>query len=1141
MSRLVRIAVRWPTRVIAVWAVVVAALSIVGIGAEQKLVPTQLFIKGTESYRWHELRQGHFGESAAVLLKGSPAAIDQQGPALASALMHRPRTIVLSPWSPSPAAKRLRPTPNQAMLVVELKVPKGKTIDDVVPPWERFVRARVHAPLSPHFSGITPLAFDMNDAMISSLHEGENLALPVLLIVLLLVFRSPIAAAIPFVIAMATVRAGFGVISIIAGFKTLDAIALSMTSMIGLALGVDYSLLIVSRFREALGTGMEPRTAATYAANTAGRTAMFAGCVLLSLMIPLYVVAPGSIIPSGAVGAAVVTVLSMIAAVMVTPAVVTLAGNRVNAFMLGGLLPRRRKAAAAAAGGGLIVGLVRWATERPVRSILLVAPVLAAMAAPLLTLQIIPPDPRGLPPGSTGLVDYHDVRKAGFGPEVEVLLKSPDKTLVEPRMIPKIAAFEQELRSIPDVSFVAGPGTLASKTAILRRAPGEAAQANRNIAAAQTELGNRVRQLAQAKAEVAAERGQLQHGITSGESLLAGGNKLMSGATGGMTQLGALTLGLGDARAGASQLYQGSQELQHNAQKLAAALALLHSRIQQAFPEVRRGDQQVRDAQASLSLLRQPAQVTEQQLQQAYDTVQQMTVGKSDPQYTALLGHIAAALGAATGKNPLTGQTATNQYQGLDATLAQAEAEASAAGDQLDTAVGQVGQGANATAQLADGSSRLVSPGLATMTLGLSQLTKGLGYAHGRLLSAEPQIRTELGQGRALFAEASALFNQGVRGALPKFDQLQAGVNLGSARLSQIYDALRHERGPFQPLRDWRTLQAMSPNFFTSGYLVVAALQGASYQLKATADAIVDSNHGGSVGRIIVLPNVPTNSPQQDRVVDTIRWLAHDFARANGLTSAVGGSAAELTDYKRTTIASIPWLIGVAIVFTYLLLLPILRAVILPAIAITLNMITVGASFGVLCLLFVARGPLHAPLGGAGALDVVAVAGVFAIMYALSIDYQVFLLSRMREEYVRTQSNDMAIEYGIARTAKVVTGAAIIMIAVFSSFGLAPFVLIKMFGIGLGTAVLVDATLVRLILLPAVMKLFGELTWWMPRWLDDRLPAIDTEGAAYEHGFHGDEPAGVAGDLSGAWEPAARPTPSGIIFRKPGRNTPAFG
>jgi RND superfamily putative drug exporter len=122
----------------------------------------------------------------------------------------------------------------------------------------------------------------------------------------------------------------------------------------------------------------------------------------------------------------------------------------------------------------------------------------------------------------------------------------------------------------------------------------------------------------------------------------------------------------------------------------------------------------------------------------------------------------------------------------------------------------------------------------------------------------------------------------------------------------------------------------------------------------------------------------------------------------------------------------------------------------------------------------------------------------------------------MREEYVRTQSNTEAVRFGIERTGRIVTGAAAIMVGTFFAFALTNFTIVKELGIGLTSAILVDATLVRLGLLPATMRLFGDYTWWMPRWLDERLPEIDIEGAAFEHesetlgGGHGGAPAPAA-------------------------------
>ena len=276
---------------------------------------------------------------------------------------------------------------------------------------------------------------------------------------------------------------------------------------------------------------------------------------------------------------------------------------------------------------------------------------------------------------------------------------------------------------------------------------------------------------------------------------------------------------------------------------------------------------------------------------------------------------------------------------------------------------------------------------------------------------------------------------------------------------------------------------------------MAAGLEGTRRIQRQAIAGIVDSAAGGDKARIVVLPDVPTNDPRQDQVVDQIRVLARDFERDTGIAAPVGGTAPELTDFARVNSERVPLLILAICLVTYLALVPILRSVVLPAIAVALNMLTVAASFGLLTLLFVGDNP---PMGGAGELDVVTVTGIFVITFALSIDYQVFLLTRMREEYVRTQSHEAAVEFGISKTARVVTGAAAIMVAVFMAFALSSFSLIQQLGIGLATAVLIDATVVRLGLLPSIMKLAGDRAWWIPRWLDERLPMLDTEGAVFE-------------------------------------------
>src|ERR671915_655135 len=263
---------------------------------------------------------------------------------LAAALLRRPHTRTLSPWTGGRGAARLRPGPREAMIVLTLEIPEGENQNTIVPPLESFVERRIDPPLETHLSGL--FGRDLNKASVDAVHKGELIALPVLVVVLLFVFRSPIAATIPLLIALGTLGAGFGVIALLTRLQDLDALTLSLASMIGLALGVDYSLLLVSRFREALARGHPPREAAAIAANTAGRTATFAGWVLVSIMVVTCLASPGTILFSPAVGAIVVTLLSMVGAVLVTPAAVCLLGERINRWQIGRRRERRSGAGA---------------------------------------------------------------------------------------------------------------------------------------------------------------------------------------------------------------------------------------------------------------------------------------------------------------------------------------------------------------------------------------------------------------------------------------------------------------------------------------------------------------------------------------------------------------------------------------------------------------------------------------------------------------------------------------------------------------------------------------------------------------------------------------------------------------------------
>jgi putative drug exporter of the RND superfamily len=461
----------------------------------------------------------------------------------------------------------------------------------------------------------------------------------------------------------------------------------------------------------------------------------------------------------------------------------------------------------------------------------------------------------------------------------------------------------------------------------------------------------------------------------------------------------------------------------------------------------------------------------------------------SDQRFLDTLDYIEAHLLRQLGK----ARAAASGQRSLAAELGRAAAGAA----RIERGARAASKGAD---RLGDGTDRLAA-GLATLARGNARLEAELGrLAEGapqlaraldELRTGTDRLRSGLSRIHVAQGELASGLDSGARRSETLGSRLAGGA--GEVERFQTRLASRTESlGSFAPLRSLARLERQSPGLFRSGYLTVAAIDGMPRRQRETTASLLDTDRGGDVGRVVIIPDIPVNDPRTAALVDDVREMTRDFGEREGLDTAVGGVAAQLVDYDRVTSERIPRLVVAISLVTYLGLVAILRSLLLPLVAVALNLLTVAAAFGVLTLLFVGSDPL---LGGAGALDVISVAAIFAIAFALSIDYQVFLLTRTREAYVRTRSNEAAIGFGVDRTGGVVTGAAAIMISVFLAFGMSDFVVVRQFGIGLAVAVLLDATIVRLVLLPALIRLLGSGTWWMPRWLGARLPNLDVDAA----------------------------------------------
>ncbi|HET9609088.1 MAG TPA: MMPL family transporter [Acidimicrobiales bacterium] len=367
---------------------------------------------------------------------------------------------------------------------------------------------------------------------------------------------------------------------------------------------------------------------------------------------------------------------------------------------------------------------------------------------------------------------------------------------------------------------------------------------------------------------------------------------------------------------------------------------------------------------------------------------------------------------------------------------------------------------------------------------------ESLWHRWGRQVAAHPW--------RYLTAGALALGLLAAPVAAMRLGMTDNGVSPTSMTTRRAYDLLAEGFGPG----------------FNGPLVLSARLDGAAGAtvdgLEPLAAAVADDPGVAAVGpaqpnddgSAAVLRVIPTTAPQDERTTDLVHRLRDDvippaLADVPGAEVYVGGQTATFIDMSDKVTSRLPWFVGAVIGLSVVLLTLVFRSIAVPLKAAAMNLLSIGAAYGVIVAVF-QWGWLKGLFGVETTVPVVSFMPMilFAVLFGLSMDYEVFLLSRVREEYLHRGDNDAAVVEGISATARVITSAALIMISVFGAFVLGDDPIVKMFGVGLATAVLLDATIVRIVLVPATMKLLGERNWWLPGWLDRLLPDVDIEGGA---------------------------------------------
>jgi RND superfamily putative drug exporter len=277
-----------------------------------------------------------------------------------------------------------------------------------------------------------------------------------------------------------------------------------------------------------------------------------------------------------------------------------------------------------------------------------------------------------------------------------------------------------------------------------------------------------------------------------------------------------------------------------------------------------------------------------------------------------------------------------------------------------------------------------------------------------------------------------------------------------------------------------------------------STLEGLDVTLKSVPGVAevgpVLTNSAGTVGFFKV---IPTTSPQDAKTATLIATIRDTYIPAATTTSHtqifVGGLTAIFVDFATVLTSKLPLFVGVIVLLGCLLLMVAFRSVLIPLVAAVMNLFAVGASFGLVVAVFQWGWGASLLKAGTGPVESFLPIIMIAILFGLSMDYQVFLVSRMHEEYLNTNDNEEAIIRGQANTGRVISAAALVMICVFLSFAIGGERIIAEFGIGLGGAVLIDAFVIRTVLVPSLMHFVGKANWWIPPWLDRLVPHVAVE------------------------------------------------
>jgi uncharacterized membrane protein YdfJ with MMPL/SSD domain len=803
------------------------------------------------------------------------------------------------------------------------------------------------------------------------------------MIILTFTFGTLVAMGMPIGTAILGLTTALGLIGLMGHLVSVPDISTTIATMIGLAVGIDYALFLVTRHRGQMREGMEIHESIALAVGTAGTAVVFAGCTVVVALLSLFVAGIPLVAALGYT-AAVAVGTAVLAAVTLLPALMSLAGRHIDSLALPVWLHPKDDPTKEGIWG-------RWAgfvTRHPLIPVLLAAALMVPLILPVLSLELGQEDVGQTNPSSMQRRAY-DLMSQAYGPGFNGPLIIAVAVAPKAKGDPKVVDQENQLKSLQK--------TLKQEQKEGKQQQAEISSEQAQLEQQQAQLEHKQALLNQQSASLQAQQAQLEQQQASLEQ-----------------QAGRLQAENNQLNAEQNQLEAEAAALKQDAKAL--AVRLVANRAEQAKVErkLQKATNPTRIAELRARLKR--LQRREQEI------IAQLRHDKAEAKK---LLREAEALVAKK-------EALKQQKQILEAQSAQLEAQA-----------------ASLQAQAA---------------------------------ALEQQGAALQRQGDELQAKANNLQKQG--------DQLKALQKKAKKQQKQA-DKLHSQLVT--------TLTKAGGDIRGTDARLVK-LQNAL--IKTKGDKLVSPPSISKKGNDVVYSVIASTAPSSQATVDLVGYLRSTVIPNNseqGVNAFVGGSTASNVDLAAEISSRLPLVIVTILILSMLVLLVAFRSVLIPLQAAATNFVTAMAAFGVLTACFqwgwgidvvgVSTDASSVPIASYVPLM------MFAILFGLSMDYQVFLLSSVDHHRLHGQDDRTSVRLGLKTSARVISAAALIMISVFSSFILNGDPVVKQFGVGLSTAVLLAATMV-LMLAPAVLTLLGRWAWWMPAWLGRIVPTVDIEGTS---------------------------------------------